>query len=133
MIPRTDAIIHVASVTDLIAWFAVNAPQHLSEDGQTIIGFDRTPTHFNGDLGLAYMRLMSDQVTEWENTPGITILARADYTGSGTPDAIYAALFADSAMTALYDAVYDRTPYQASDGQGGTITVTPPNRFGQIG
>ncbi|MFC2970434.1 hypothetical protein [Acidimangrovimonas pyrenivorans] len=133
MIPRTDAVLHIASVTDLVAWFATTAPGHLAADGQTIIGFDRTPTHFTGDAGLVYVRVPSAEMTTWAAAPGVTILARAPYAGPGTPDTVYAALFTDAGMVALYDAVYDRTPFQADDGQGGTVTVTPPDRFGQMG
>lgn len=109
MTPRVDAIIHIASVPDLIAYFAANEPDHLSDDGLSIVGFDRTPTAINGESGLVYVRVRADQVDEWSSTPGVTILAQAPYSGSGTPDAVYSSVFSDEEMTALYEAVFDRS------------------------
>ncbi len=135
MISRVDTILHVASVPDLITYFATNAPQHLDMEASppVIIGFDRTPVTFSGAAGLVYLRLAATHVEDWMSVPGVTILAQAPCTGPDTPDAVYGALFADPAMTALYDAVYDRSPLDVDDGEGGTITVTPPERFGEMG
>ncbi|TDE37973.1 hypothetical protein [Antarcticimicrobium sediminis] len=120
---------------DLITYFAANAPQHLDLEASppVIIGFDRTPVAFSGAAGLVYLRILSDRVADWTGIPGVTILAQSPCTGPDTPDDVYATLFADAAMTALYDAVYDRTPVEVDDGAGGTVTVTPPERFGQMG
>lgn len=135
MISRVDAILHIVSVPDLITYFATNAPQHLDMGGSppVITGFDRTPVTFSGAAGLVYLRLPADHVADWTGVPGVTILAQARCTGPDTPDAVYDALFADPAMTALYDSVYDHSPVEVDDGEGGTITVTPPDRFGQMG
>ncbi|MDX2482484.1 MAG: hypothetical protein QNK42_02350 [Pseudodonghicola sp.] len=112
MIPRVDAILHIASVPDLIAYFAANAPQNLDLEATppVIIGFDRTPVAFSGAAGLVYLRIPVDRVADWTDIPDVTILAQAQCTGPDTPDAVYGALFADPAMTALYDAIYDRSP-----------------------
>lgn len=134
-----DAILHIASVPDLVAWFAANAPAHLSQDDdglitqpETIVGFDRTPTVIAADgQGLAYVRVTEEDAAAWQSTPGVTILAQALY-ADGVQDTVYAALFADTAMTALYDQVYSRAPYQVPDGAGGTMQIIPPDRFGQM-
>jgi hypothetical protein len=64
--------------------------------------------------------------------PGVTVLARAEYTGPDTPDAVYDALFADAGALALYDAVYDRAPVTITDPEMGEMTYTPPARFGAM-
>lgn len=133
MIARVDAVIHIASVSALIADFAAHAPEHLDAEGQGVTGFDRTPIMLSGDAGLVYVRLPADRVGMWSQLPGVTVLAQAAYAGPQTPDAVYAALFADPAMVALYDAVYDRAPVLVDDGQGGTVLVPRPERIGQMG
>ncbi|GAB4282859.1 MAG: hypothetical protein Kow0058_01470 [Roseovarius sp.] len=128
-----DAILHIADVPALIAWFAANDPGKLDETGQAITGFARTPTVSKGNAALAYVRITPQDEAAFGGAPGVSVLARADYAGPGTPDAVYAALFADPAATALYDAVWDRAPIAVPDGEGGTISYAPPERFGQLG
>ncbi|MDE2344641.1 MAG: hypothetical protein KGL63_14845 [Betaproteobacteria bacterium] len=47
--------------------------------------------------------------------------------------AFLCALFADATAKASYDAVYPRTPITVTNPDGTTTTVTPPERFGQMG
>lgn len=136
----TDAILYIDNLPSLLQWFAQNHPDNLARDETgnfkqplTIIGFARTPTVITGNTALSYVRMTDSQVAQWEASPNITVLARAPYTGHSTSNTVYDALFANTSATALYDAVYDRTPKQVSDGNGGTITVTPPNKFGVMG
>lgn len=128
-----DAILHIASVPDLIAFFATNAPDKLDASGQSITGFARTPVVMNGAQALVYVRVTPLDAAAFGLTPGVTILSQAPYAGTGTPDAVYAALFANPVALARYDAVYSRAPYDVDDGEGGVVSVTPPARFGQMG
>ena len=124
-----DGILHIADVPALAAWFAANDPTALSEDGTQIVGFTRTPTVQSGTAALTYVRVTPTEAAAFEAAmPGVTVLARAPYTGPGTPDAVYAALWSDPDAMALYDAVYDRTPVTTPEGD----TYTPPDRFGQM-
>lgn len=136
-----DGILHVDSLSGLIAWFLENEPEYLKTDGEgnvqtdpyVIVGFDRTPIIQNGDEALVYVRMTPDEASHWENeVPSVDILAQAPYTGMDTPDNVYSALFQDAEAKATYDAVYTREPYDVDDGEGGTTTVTPPERFGQL-
>lgn len=132
-----DVIIHVADFPALVGYLDTNTPHMLSRDEEgnmtlppVVTGFARTPAVVNGDALLAYMRLTDEQADTWRQTPGVEILAEAPCQGKGTSDAVYSALFADAEATAKYDSVYDRTPREVDDGEGGTITVTPPDKFG---
>ena len=128
-----DDIIHIADVPALVAWFAINAPDRLDEDGTGIAGFSRPPTVVSSKAALTYVRVTPDEEAAFEAMPGVTVLARADYAGAGTADAVYDAIFADPDALALYEEVYPRTPVEVPDGEGGTITYTPPARFGAMG
>lgn len=133
----TDAIIYVADFPTLVGYLDTNAPHTLArdEDGELVMppvvqGFARTPAVVNGNSLLAYMRLTADQAEHWRGTPGVEILSEAPYTGRETGNKVYEQLFADAEATAKYDSVYDRTPREVDDGEGGTFTVTPPAKFG---
>jgi hypothetical protein len=123
-----DGIIHIADVPALVAFFAQHAPEKLDEDGQSITGFTRTPTVVNGTAALTYVRVTPEEEAAFPAMPGVTVLARANYAGAGTADAVYGALSADPDALALYDAVYDRAPVTLPDGE----TYTPPERFGSM-
>lgn len=132
-----DAIIFVPAFSQLVAYLNEHHPHLLArdEDGELVMppvvqGFARTPAVVNGDKLLAYMRLTGEQAEHWLGTPGVEVLAQAEYIGKETGDAVYAALFSDPDATAKYDSVYDRTPREVDGGEGGTITVTPPDKFG---
>lgn len=128
-----DGVIHIADVPALVAFFASNATDMLDEEGASIIGFARTPVVQKGAAALAYVRVTPEEEAAFPALPGVTVLARAEYAGPGTADAVYAALFADPDAMALYDAVYDRSPRAIPDVDGGTVTWTPPERFGAMG
>jgi len=128
-----DAILHIESVPDLIAFFAAHAPDKLDADGTSITGFARTPVVMNGGAALVYVRVTPSDAAAFGLAPGVTILSQAPYIGDGTPDAVYTALFANPVALVSYDAVYSRAPYDADDGEGGVVNVTPPARFGQMG
>lgn len=127
-----DGIIHIADVPALVAFFAEHAPDKLDEEGGGITGFTRTPTVVSGAAALTYVRVTPEEEAAFRNMPGVTVLARADYIGPETADAVYAALFDDPDATALYDAVYSRAPVTLPDGDGGEVTYTPPDRFGAM-
>nr|WP_319250515.1 hypothetical protein [uncultured Celeribacter sp.] len=135
-----DGILYIDSLSGLIAHFLEHRPDLLKTDGEgtiqtdpyVIVGFDRTPITYKDDTALVYIRVEEADVAEWIATPHVTILAQRPY-GPAVQDLVYADLFADPAALALYDSVYDRTPYPVDDGEGGEIMVTPPVRFGQMG
>ena len=102
-------------------------------EGDVINGFDRTPATMLGKAALVYVRMSEDQAVQWRGTPGVTILAEAPYTGTDTPDVVYAAMEANPASMALYDAVYPRAAVTWTDEDGQAHTSTPPFRFGAIG
>ncbi|WP_198361379.1 hypothetical protein [Halomonas sp. N3-2A] len=116
-----DAIIYLPAVTDL--------PSSLrDEDGNP----DLTDPHvinFAGDR-LHYVRMAIGQLGEWR--PHVTVLAEAQYTGTGTADRVYAQIQADSDALALYESVYDTSPREVDDGEGGKATYTPPFAFGML-
>lgn len=133
----TDAIIYVEKFSELVTYLDTNAPDALARDEDNnlvmppvVQGFARTPARVNGDKLLAYMRLTEEQAETWFGTPGVEVLAQAPYQGNGTGNVVYEALFADPDATAKYDSVYDRTPKEVDDGEGGTMTITPPDKFG---
>ena len=132
-----DAIIYVEDFPTLVGYLDTRAPHLLARDEDNnlimppvVAGFARTPAIVNGDKLLAYMRLTDEQAETWLGTPGVEVLAQAEYTGRETGNKVYEQLFADEDATAKYDSVYDRTPREVDDGEGGTLTVTPPDKFG---
>lgn len=132
-----DAIIFVADFPELVAYLDTHAPEALARDDDgnitmppNVIAFARTPAVVNGDRLLAYCRFTQEQAEKWRGTPGVSVLAEAPYTGKDTGSIVYEKLFADADATAKYDSVYDRTPREVGDGEGGTMAVTPPDKFG---
>ena len=94
-----------------------------------VIGFAHTPPVVREGKAMFYARMTEEQATAWRSLSGVDVLVEAPYTGADTPDAVYAALFADTAKRAKYDAVHDRTPTIDQDG----VEHTPPERIGQMG
>lgn len=136
-----DAILYVADFHALVAHLDTNYPELLERDEQgsvttppVVTGFARTPaTTIDGGHSLAaYARLRDAEADQWRGMPHVQVLAEAPFEGRGTADAVYAQVFDDPDLLAIYDSVYDRTPREVDDGKGGTITVTPPDRFGII-
>lgn len=132
-----DAIIYVEKFSELVAYLNENAPETLARDENdsltmppNVIAFARTPAVVNGDKLLAYCRFTDNQATQWRGTPGVEILAEAPYQGRETGNVVYDQLFTDEDATTKYNSVYDRTPREVDDGEGGTFTMTPPDKFG---
>lgn len=115
-----DAILHLNA--DQIAELSAN------EGGDLAIS-DPQAHNAAGDR-LHYVRLTADQLAEWR--PYASVLAESPYTGTGTADRVYRQLQDDPDAWALYASVYDTSPYEADDGEGGTVTVTPPFKFGML-
>jgi len=44
----------------------------------------------------------------------------------------YEAVLKSPPKRKIYDRIYDQTPYDVDDGEGGTITVTPSPNFGEF-
>lgn len=100
--------------------------------GTVIAACACTPPIHKGNAALTYARLTPQQALAIAELPGVTVLAQAPYAGAATPDLVYTALFADPAMRALYDAVYDSSPREEEVEGGGWILVVPPERFGLL-
>jgi hypothetical protein len=85
-------------------------------DQEKVIGVTKTPSKRRADgATLALVRDLPADLTGLDN---LVVL--------GT----YEEIFADPAKLAIYDSVYDRTPRDVDDGEGGTITITPPDKLG---
>lgn len=141
MSQMTDAILYVGDFASLAGYMADHYPECLVRDDEgeildppVITGFARTPAVVRDNAVLVYARLTDAQAEQWRGTPGVEILAESPYLGSGraTADAVYGALFDDPEALTLYDSVYDRSPREVDDGEGGTTTVTPSARFGAM-
>lgn len=134
-----DAVIYVDSFTSLVEYLSVHHRDLLEKDNDNSIaqppvigGFARIPAVESGDKVLIYARFREEEAKQWRGTPNTTILAEAEYTGEGTAKKVYDQIFNDPEKLAIYDSVYDRTPYEVDDGQGGTITETPPDWIGIV-
>lgn len=138
-----DVIGHVSNLDAWMDALEAQAPEYVETDGddRRLTLPARTPSvqRLNDDgtvSALIYARVPPEIVALVDALPGSTVLAQvptdlADI--RGTIDRCYSALFSDPDAVALYDAVYDRTPREVDDGDGGTVTVTPPDRFGAVG
>src|SRR5690554_8039246 len=133
----TDAILYVGDFASLVQYMDEHYPECLVRDADgnithppVITGFARTPAVVNGNSLLVYARLREHEVEQWRGTPGVEVLAEHEYVGKGTGDLVYHLLFDSPEATAKYDSVYSRESYEVDDGEGGTTTVTSPERFG---
>lgn len=79
---------------------------------------------------LHYVRLSPAQLDEWR--PHANVLAETPYTGTGTADRVYQQIIDDPEKLAIYESVYDTSPREVDDGEGGTMTITPPFKFGML-
>lgn len=125
-----DAILHISDLPALAA-----AMEKLSP-GSVVVGkfnLNTTPATTNGASALVYVRMTQDEADQWRGTPGVAILAEAEYVGPETADAVYDKLEADTKAMANYAKVYPRTPIKFVDDDGKTQTYVPPFRFGQMG
>lgn len=62
----------------------------------------------------------------------VTVLASEPYTGTGTADRIFEQIQGSGDKMALYSSVHSLDPVEIDDGEGGTQTVTPPDKFGML-
>ena len=134
-----DVIIYVENFPTLVAYLDEHYPTLLKrdEDGNVaqppvVVGIPRTPARETSPEVMVYVRLTADQDAQWRGMDGVTVLAEAPFTGRGTGDAVYQQVFSDPDKYAIYSRVYPHEPYEVDDGEGGTITVTPPKKFGII-
>lgn len=132
-----DAILYVPDMPTLVAHLDANYPEMLArdEDGSiaqppVVVGIPRTPARETSPEVMVYARLTEEQAEQWHGMPGVTVLAEAPFTGKGTGQAVYDQIFDDPDKYEIYSRVYPHAPYEVDDGEGGTITVTPPNKFG---
>jgi hypothetical protein len=70
-----------------------------------------------GTETLVLARLSGQDLTDIKTLTSLTVL--------GT----YEEVFADPDKTLIYDRVYDQTPIDFDDGEGGVMTYTPPRKF----
>ena len=136
-----DAILHVADFTTLVGYMNEHYPECLERDEEgnitqppVITGFARTPATIgpDGNSLMVYARLREDEVEAWRDMPHVEVLGEAPFTGQGTGQAVYDQVFDDPAKDTKYRAVYDYSPRQEDDGEGGVITVEPPKMFGLL-
>lgn len=79
---------------------------------------------------LHYVRTTAAQLNEWR--PHVTVLAEAPYTGTGTAERVYQQIQDDAEKLAVYKSVYVTTPREIEDGEGGTMKIMPPFKFGML-
>ncbi|KTG26264.1 hypothetical protein AWR38_00415 [Idiomarina sp. WRN-38] len=134
-----DAILYVADFPVLVGHLNTHHPEMLERDETgalmqppVVTGFARTPAVMTGIELMVYARLKDAQAAQWRGMAGVRVLAEAPFTGPGTTDAVYAALFADPDAKAIYDRVYPHEPYTITDPDMGEIVITPPERFGAM-
>ncbi|WP_438454708.1 hypothetical protein [Vreelandella venusta] len=116
-----DAILHLPAA-------AVLPVSLKDEDGNPALS-DPRAVNANGDC-LHYVRLLPELLNEWRSH--VTVLAEAPYAGVGTADRLYQQIQNDPNALALYESVYDTSPREVDDGEGGTQTITPPFAFGML-
>jgi hypothetical protein len=106
---------------------AAQLPASLTDENASPTLIDPQATNATG-ARLHYVRMTAAQLNEWR--PHVTVLAEAPYTGTGTADRIYQQIQDDAEKLAMYESVYDTAPREVDDGEGGTMTITPPFKFG---
>lgn len=131
-----DAVLYVSSHAQFIEWLTAHSLEY-QETGsvtQTLVaqGFNCTPAIVNADRSMIYLRFSDREFDTLRDIPGIEILAAAAYTGTGTADRVYQQINDDPEKLALYESVYDTSPKEIDDGEGGTVTITPPFKFGML-
>lgn len=116
-----DAIFHLAATAQL--------PDALTdEDGKPLLTDPQASNAASGRLH--YVRMLPAQLDEWR--PHATVLAEATYTGTGTAARVFEQIQGNGDKLALYSSVYNLDPIEVSDGEGGTMTITPPFKFGML-
>lgn len=134
-----DAILYVKQFDQFVTQLNEHHPEMLErdEDGSiaqppSLTGFAHTPPTVNGNSTLIYARLTDEQAQQWRDMPHAEVLAEVPYTGTGTADRVYQQLQDDAESWARYTSVYDPAPREIDDGEGGTVTYTPPLKFGML-
>lgn len=131
-----DYIIHIPSYSALVTALLKGNPEWVDNTdpkNPVIVQLTRTPAVINptnADEMMAYVRALPAAWSSYSSL--VNVLAQAPYDPAHPGDAVYTALFADSAAKATYDSVYPRTPVSYTDPNGQTQTYTPPERFGAI-
>ncbi|WP_417835244.1 MULTISPECIES: hypothetical protein [Pseudomonadota] len=100
----------------------------IDEDGNPALSDPKATNAAGGRMH--YVRMMPEQLNEWR--PHVTVLAEAPYAGVGTADRLYQQIQYDPNALALYESVYDTSPREVDDGEGGKATYTPPFAFGML-
>lgn len=132
-----DAIIYVPDFPSLVTELDANHPEMLSrdEDGNltdppVVVSFARTPAVINGNKMLTYARLTDEKADEYRSVENMEILAEALFEGKGTGEVVYQKIKDDPEKLDKYNSVYDHSPREVDDGEGGTMTIESPFKFG---
>lgn len=110
-----DAVVYIANITEI------------SEDKEVQLP---PPYAAAENSFLHYVRVTQSELDAL--TAHYTVLAQMPYTGPGTAERVYQQIQDDPEKLALYESVYDTAPREVDDGEGGTITITPPFKFGML-
>ena len=117
-----DKICWWADYDALIAEALIVCPELVTEneDGTYTIKTNTTPIVISKDG--ESMALVRD--TDGTLFPELEKLTTMEILGT------YAEVFADTDKKIIYSRIYPHEPYDIDDGEGGTITITPPEMFG---
>lgn len=116
-----DAILHLQADAQLTST--------LTDDNGVPALSDPQAVNATGDR-LHYVRLPPAQLDGWRLY--VTVLAESPYTGTGTADRVYQQIQDDAEKLALYESIYETEPREVDDGEGGTVTIKPPFKFGML-
>jgi hypothetical protein len=116
-----DVITYCPDPSLLVAEVAEKLPHYLTEDGEFCV--DKVPVVHtsNGTATLCLVRCRDEEEIQL-----LSSLSSLEVLGT------YDQVFADPALTAKYDSVYNRSPKTYTDEEGNEYTVTPPNRIGEF-
>ena len=116
-----DAILHLAATAQL--------PDALTdEDGKPLLTDPQASNAASGRLH--YVRMPPTQLDEWR--PHVTVLAEAQYTGTGTADRVFEQIQSNGDKLALYSSVYNLDPVTRIDEHGEEYVTQPPFKFGML-
>lgn len=96
---------------------------HVNEANEVKLLIDNTPVKFNGNKTLTLLRCTAEQKTFLESIPSVSIIG--EYQGG--EDYIF---YSDVVDRGKYGQVYDQSPREVDDGDGGTVMYTPPKMIG---
>lgn len=127
-----DAVLHTANREALFAYLRETYPDLVGEgeEGEEmVVGLSATPPQIGEDgSSMVYVRLQDEQEFNlWRDMGPVTVLGWAEFTGSGTGDAVYQMIWDDADAKALYDATYPRPKREVPTGEiEFTVTVDSP-------